>query len=283
MADPSMTKEEFYVATSRTREETYLYATPEVNFERDEYAPRSAAREGLDHIAEAAERVGAQRSAHDEALRSRYAELDSPELVARLGELRSEARAEAQNQEAHRRYIERSAENQERSERVEADREQLPEPRRFERGAERREREAAERDLGFRERHAEIAAERLAADAAELAEVRHEARAEEAVITSVLAERERLAAAAARLSPPDHITKELGERPSDPAKAREWDKAVHGIESYRQRNGVVDRDSALGTRPKDHSQAHEHERAQRQIDRAQRQLERSQRQAQRRQ
>ncbi|HET8956550.1 MAG TPA: MobF family relaxase, partial [Solirubrobacterales bacterium] len=67
MADPSMTREEFYVATSRSHEGTYLYATPEVNFEREEYAPRSAGREGLDHIAEAAERVGAQRSAHDEA------------------------------------------------------------------------------------------------------------------------------------------------------------------------------------------------------------------------
>lgn len=272
MADPSMTKEEFYVATSRSREETYLYATPEVNFERDEYAPRSAARDGLDHIAEAAERVGAQRSAHDEALRSRYAEMTSPELVACLGELRSESRVEHENQEAHRRYAERSAENQERLERVAGDREQLPEPRRFERGQERQEREAAERDLGLRERQAEIAAERLAAETAELAEVRHEARAQEAVIKSVLAERERLAAAAACVSPPDYITKELGERPSDPEKARQWDSGVREIEGYRERNGVVDRDSALGPKPQDHSTAHEHRQAQRQIEQRQRQL-----------
>src|SRR5215218_483540 len=152
MADPSMTKEEFYVATSRSREDTYLYATPEVQFAREEFAPRSAGlRAGLDHIAEAAERVGAQSAAHDEALRSRYAELSSPELVARLGELRSEVRVEHENQEAHRRYAERSAENQERLERLAADWEKVPESR-LERGAERRERKSAERDLGFRER-----------------------------------------------------------------------------------------------------------------------------------
>jgi conjugative relaxase-like TrwC/TraI family protein len=273
MADPSMTKEEFYVATSRTREDTYLYATPEVQFDREEFAPRSAGqRAGLDHIAEAAERVGAQRSAHDEALRSRYTEMTSPELVARLGELRSEARVEHENQEAHRRYAERSAENRERLERVAADREQLPEPRRFERGAERQECQAAERDLGFREHQVEIGAERLAAEAAELAEVRHEARAQEAVIKSVLAERERLAAAAARISPPEYITKELGERPSDPKKAREWDSGVREIEGYRERNGVVDRDSALGSKPQERVQANDYKQAQRQIEQRQRQL-----------
>jgi AAA domain/TrwC relaxase len=41
MADPSMDRQEFYVAASRTREQTYLYATPEIQFDRDEYAPRS--------------------------------------------------------------------------------------------------------------------------------------------------------------------------------------------------------------------------------------------------
>jgi hypothetical protein len=198
--------------------------------------------------------------------------MSSPELVARLGELRSEVRVEFQNQEAHRRYAEHSAEHQGRLERIAADREKVPEPRRFERGEDRRERESAERDLDIRERQVEMGAERLAAEAAELAEVRHEARAEEAVIKSVLGERERLAAAAARISPPDYITKELGERPSDPRKARDWDAGVREIEGYRERNGVVDRDSALGSKPREHSKAHEHRQAQRQIEQSQRQL-----------
>jgi hypothetical protein len=61
---------------------------------------------------------------------------------------------------------------------------------------------------------------RLEADRRELPEVPHEARAKVAVIQSVLADRERLAAAAARISPPTCIKSELGDRPGDPAKAR---------------------------------------------------------------
>jgi conjugative relaxase-like TrwC/TraI family protein len=64
MADPSMTKEEFYVAGSRTRRETYLYATHEVQLAREEIAPDSPyLRGGLEHIAEASERSGAQTAA----------------------------------------------------------------------------------------------------------------------------------------------------------------------------------------------------------------------------
>ena len=114
----------------------------------------------------------------------------------------------------------------------------------------------------------------------QLPEVGHEARAKASVAEDLLAERERGAATAARLSPPDYITNELGERPSDPGKAREWDKAVHGIESYRLRNDVVDRDSALGAKPHEHAQAHEHEQT-RAADRAAQPIERSQRQLQR--
>jgi hypothetical protein len=69
MADPSMTKEEFYVAGSRTRAETFIYATPEVQLAREEIAPDSPyLRHGLEHIAEAAERVGAQSAARGPAL-----------------------------------------------------------------------------------------------------------------------------------------------------------------------------------------------------------------------
>jgi hypothetical protein len=104
----------------------------------------------------------------------------------------------------------------------------------------------------------ERALEQIAAARAEreqLPEVGREARAKAAVAEHVLAERERAAATAARLSPSDYITRELGERPSDPAKAREWDKAVQGVEGYRVRNGVGGRDTALGRKPQDHSGA----------------------------
>jgi hypothetical protein len=116
------------------------------------------------------------------------------------------------------------------------------------------------------------ARDRLEAERRELPEIPHEARAKEAVIESVLADRERLAATAARVSPPAYVKSELGQRPSDPTKAREWDKAVRGVERYRLRNGIVDRDSALGGRPKEPRKALEHERAQRRLQQSQRQL-----------
>ncbi|HET8955727.1 MAG TPA: MobF family relaxase [Solirubrobacterales bacterium] len=273
MADPSMTREEFYVATSRTRGETYLYATPEVQLSREEIAPPSAdLRHGLDHIAEAAERVGAQVAAHDEALRSRYAELSPTELAARLRELASEAGAERANQTVHDLHAERVRQNAEQRQQIETERHKMAEPGRRERRAERDARRESEAFLSTREGLVREQAERLAGEARELPEVRHEARAEAAVIESVLAERERLAAAAARLSPPDYLTRELGERPGDPRKAAEWDKAVRGIEGYRLRNGVADRDSALGPKPQDRNAAREQADARRQIERAQRQL-----------
>lgn len=89
MADPSMDRQEFYVAASRSREETWFYATPEIQVEREEYVPRSPhLREGLEHIAEAAERNGAQVSAHDQAMRSALGKLPSEELARRRDGLR---------------------------------------------------------------------------------------------------------------------------------------------------------------------------------------------------
>lgn len=42
-----------------------------------------------------------------------------------------------------------------------------------------------------------------------------------------------------------------GERPTDPAKARAWDRGLGVIEAYRQRNGVTDRTRAFGSEPKE--------------------------------
>lgn len=103
-------------------------------------------------------------------------------------------------------------------------------------------------------------------------EVGHEARAKMAVAEHLLAERERVAATAARISPPDYIKRELGERPGDPTKAREWDQAVRGIEGYRTRNGVRDRNNALGSKPKDHAAQAEQRRVRERLQRAQHQL-----------
>ena len=62
----------------------------------------------------------------------------------------------------------------------------------------------------------------------------------------MLAQRRQLAITAARVSPPPYISKELRERPSDPAKRKAWDRGVEGIERYRQQHGVKDLGRAFG-------------------------------------
>ncbi|MGN6815060.1 MAG: MobF family relaxase [Solirubrobacterales bacterium] len=271
MADPSMNRQEFYVATSRTSGETRIYATPEIQFEREEFAPRPPGAAGLDHIVAAAERDGSQAAAHDEALRSRYADVPSEQLAGRLHELRAEAGDERRSEEAHEEIAQRLAESAARLRHAREAREDMPAPKRLEGRQQRQERAARERDLAERESGEVEYQESLRAEARQMAEVRHEARAESAVIEAMLAERERLAVTAARLSPPDYITRELGKRPSDPTKAAEWDKAVRGIEGYRLREGVVDRDNALGPEPK-HGSGYERRDARESIERAQRKL-----------
>ncbi|HZK14982.1 MAG TPA: MobF family relaxase, partial [Solirubrobacterales bacterium] len=85
-ADPSMDKQEMYVAASRSRAETYLYATPEIQADREEFAPRSLdVRDALPHIAEAAQRDRAQVAAHDV---SRLQSMPTERLVERRDDLR---------------------------------------------------------------------------------------------------------------------------------------------------------------------------------------------------
>lgn len=266
MADPSMDRQELYVATSRSREETWLYATPEVQFEREEYAPRSPhLREGLEHIAEAAQRDGAQVAAHDFALRSRLGDLPSEELGRRREELAGPARNEAREQERREAIEKRIAEADQHLEGLARQAEQLGE-------LPRKKRAEAEQRIEVSARSWERSAERLEAERAQLAPGGHEARAEVAVIDYLLAERGRLALAAVRLSPPAYIVNELGQRPTDPSKRAHWDRAMRGIERYREQRGIGDRDSALGTRPKPGAERARWERRQRELLRAQRAL-----------
>ncbi len=252
-ADPSMDRQDIYVALSRSREETSIYTVPEApRFDRDEFAPEDPfLRDGLEHIAEAAERDGAQVAAFDMALRERFEQLPTGELAEVVRELRSQARDEVHSDHGRR---ERHLAEEERG--LELKRERYGEGPAFELHTQ------ADRQY----------IERLRAELADLGEISYDARAEFAAAQHVLAGRQQAAATAARLSPPDYITRELGERPSDPTKAREWDRAVRGIEGYRTKNGVVDKDTALGPKPHEHSRQHEQRQARERIERAQRQL-----------
>jgi conjugative relaxase-like TrwC/TraI family protein len=243
-ADPSMDKQELYVAASRSREETFIYAIPEIQTHREEIAPKSPSlRESIPHIGEAAERDRSQLAAHDEALRSQFAGMPSEELVARREELRLAAGRE-ESMESQRRTLQ---------ERIEGAREHIE--------GFASEREAAHA-LPRRQRREELARidsweARSRRETARLEGVLRErpvtgdaARRELAVADRVLAQRRELAIIAARISPPAYVRAELGERPSDPAKRKVWDRGVSQIERYRQDHGISDPTKALGREAK---------------------------------
>jgi hypothetical protein len=98
------------------------------------------------------------------------------------------------------------------------------------------------------------------------------AEAEIAAIDAVLAERRRLAIAAARISPPDYVRSAIGERPQDPADRHRWERALQEIESYRQTHGVRDRHKTLGREPGSGFEQAAYERAHGTIAEVQREL-----------
>jgi conjugative relaxase-like TrwC/TraI family protein len=271
MADPSMDRQEFYVAASRTRGETFFYATPEIGFDRIEFAPAPPRAEDLEHIARAAERDGSQAAAHDAALRERLGRLSTPELHDIRGELASEAGAERAN-ERHRdelgRRLTGALELQERFARQgERLGKEPPVWARADRAAHRREtaRIAEGQDRAARD------VAKAEAELRDTARVGYDGRAELAVAEHLISERVGARLAAVRIDPPDYIARELGDRPIDPTKRWTWDQAVSGIEVYRQQHGIRDRDTALGEPPKDSAKL-EHRQATKALERAQRQL-----------
>jgi conjugative relaxase-like TrwC/TraI family protein len=239
-ADPSMDKQELYVAASRSREETLFYATPEIQAHREEIAPESPyLREGIPHIAEAAERDRSQLAAHDAALRSQFSGLPTEELVARHDELRAAAGREESLEGQRRSLGERIERARERLDRFAAERdaaEALPR---------RQCREELARLDSYEARSREVMA-RLEAEVLHMPAASDAARREMAAAERVLAHRRELAITAARISPPSYVKSELGERPSDPVKRKAWDRGVSQIEHYRQEHGVKDPSRAFG-------------------------------------
>lgn len=107
-AEPSMDQADFYVAMSRARGETRLYAVAEPELARDEIAPRQPfERELLDEVRDAIERQGAQVAAVDEAMRVALAKLPTSELVERRELLAAQVSAETFGPASERRAGER--------------------------------------------------------------------------------------------------------------------------------------------------------------------------------
>ena len=265
-ADPSMDKQELYVAASRSREETFIYATPEIKTHREEIAPESPSlREGIPHIGEAAERDRSQLAAHDAALRSQFAGLPSEELVARRDELRLAAGREVSMESQHRTLLERIERAREHIDGFEVEREAAQTlPRR-----QRRE-ELARIDSWEGRSRRETA--RLESELADMPVAGTAARGELAVADQVLAQRRELAIIAARISPPAYVKSELGERPTNPAKRKAWDRGVSQIERYRQKHGISDPTKALGREAKRGAERARQQATMRRLQEAQRAL-----------
>jgi conjugative relaxase-like TrwC/TraI family protein len=265
-ADPSMDKQELYVATSRSREETYLYATPEISSGRSEFAPASAEQGGaLSHIGDAAVRDRAQVAAHDMALRAELRRLPSEEIATRMKALEQSARAEARAREA-RAVAQGRLEFHETRYRNAQDRLEQVE------GMPRKE----------QKRHLEPARERVASEreAVEIARAQveqigppgGEAMREQAAARSVLREREAQELLALKIATPPYILKELGERPTERTKAASWDSGAKAIERYRREHGITDPRRALGKQPQTGTERSAHEAAQRRLRETQRRL-----------
>jgi conjugative relaxase-like TrwC/TraI family protein len=268
-AEPAMGREDFYVAMSRAREETRLYAVAEPSFGREEYAPREAWEcELLDDVREAIERPTAQVGAVDEATRGEIRREPTEELIELREFLRGEiGRAEfAQRQERMAlQELERAREHLAGTEaRVDAlahaprreRRELLPIWERAE-GAERK--RLAELEAEFERRPP-------------APEIPPDTRAELAAVERELAERRSMQMTADRLSPPDYITRELGERPQQPELRARWERGVYEIERYRQEHGIRDPERALGREPGRGLERADHERMQNRLDELRRRL-----------
>lgn len=201
----------------------------------------------------------------DEALRSKFSGLPTEELVVRRDELRLATGREDSLEHQRRSLQERIKRAREHIEGFEAEREAAQAlPRR-----ERRE-ELARIDSWEARSRRETA--RLEVELADMPVVGDASRRELAVADQVLAQRRELAIVAARISPPAYVKAELGERPSDPAMRKAWDRGVAQIERYRQEHGIKDPNKALGREAKRGAERARQEATWRRIREAQRAL-----------
>ncbi|MGH2974529.1 MAG: AAA family ATPase [Solirubrobacterales bacterium] len=265
MADPSMDKQELYVATSRSREQTRLYATPEIQAERAEYAPTRQERDAISHIAEAAERDRGQTAAHDEALRSELSRLPTEQLAARTKDLAFSARDEESHEATYNHQVQAVGERQRELKRAVAEREKVERLGRRERRQELPRATERERRLG----------ERLAEERPELEPMlppSSHARLEHQVAKQLLVARQAQGLTALGIDPPHYIVRELGERPAGPDRGRAWDEGAKAIDGYRRKHGFEDKRSALGREPEGNAERWAWRAAHRSLEDAQRSL-----------
>jgi hypothetical protein len=265
MVDPSMDKQEMYVAASRTRDQTYFYAALEIQAERSEYAPTGPECDPIAHVGEAAERDRAQTAAHDEALRAELRKLPRPELESRERELEREASQETRQADDYTRAQEQAEVAVSAFEKARSRREAVEGLGRKER---KRELPVAQSQEEMHRHNAERALEKVQA----VESATNAARRVHNIARGELAERDARELLAIRLATPAYVTRELGERPSDPRLARAWDRGVTAIQGYRRDQEITDTERALGERPKAGIDRAAQDTAQRRVREVQRRL-----------
>ena len=97
-------------------------------------------------------------------------------------------------------------------------------------------------------------------------------RATEPLVEAELAERCRLALAAARICPPTYVREAIGPRPEKPRERARWERGLTEIERYRQAHGITDSKEALGAEPGSGFEQAAYERARNRLAECQREL-----------
>ncbi len=272
-----------YVALSRGRIENRLYVVAPEPHERDEYAPHEPRREPLEAITSALARSRAQHMALDVDEQLRLAALPSNELRGRLDELesalrptRSDAAAErALDQVKQQRAAAAHAADEAALARANIE-SQLSQRKRRAGTPELARAEAVERQAAERASHLAAREEQLMAQRPQQPSPDRPADVVDSRAAPVRLELERridLAVRAAIAQPPAYLVSELGPIPDRPSYRSEWHRAARAIETYRQRYGVRERESALGQQPRqDLRRRAAWREAQHEIERTQQQL-----------
>jgi conjugative relaxase-like TrwC/TraI family protein len=235
-----LSREDAYVALTRARDATQLYALAREPVERAEFAPSEAEREvGVADLGRDTERSEGLALAIDERLRAELERRPTEALVAEL------ERFEARRDDPDRRRASAL-----RAARAEAE------------AALARLRQGLaatpKRDPGraYREASCEHAAQRLRRLRAEeralpVAQIDPGvSRQRAAAIERILAERRRERVVAAIEAEPAYLVEAIGRRPGGLRARLEWKRAVDQVERVRQRLGITDSKLALGAEPR---------------------------------
>ena len=276
LLDGAASQEEFVVAVSRAREETRVYGLASTELTDAELGPgRREIEDEVHDLRRAIERDGSDYPALEVSAQRRIEALEEPELAPRRRELTQidDAYLFPEQGQELREILERQIEQAtETLAMLSGEREAMqgmakPDARRLA-ALERREQSAAQK------------LERLESDNAAVGEgptqppppLSAEQRLELCLIEQRLGELCRRQVAAERLYPSAFMREALGERPEDAQKLEAYNEGLSKICSYRQRNGVRDRESALGKAPREYREQAEYRAAQLAISEARREL-----------